>query len=180
MEPFFTKKVNISNTIELIDKSCWVIINLRLNKMKISSTKISIMTVFFILYLCLFTILEIPHCEYGCNMETSPVPDNNLKQTCCVNTVENSSTNNELIGDVLIPYEHNNCDCENSLEFICFTDKHKELIISTDLQKKFFKPPFLYYENATSDFIVKESFSLLCSPQVNSTHFPIRSVVLLI
>ncbi|MBT4482152.1 MAG: hypothetical protein HOC71_00570 [Candidatus Latescibacteria bacterium] len=113
-------------------------------------------------------------------MEANPIPDINLKQTCCVNTVENSSINNEFKGDVLIPYEHNNCDCENGLEFICFTDKHKELIISPDNQKKILKFTFLYYENATSDFIVKESFSLLYSPQANSTHFSIRSVVLLI
>ncbi len=147
--------------------------------MKISSTIKSIMTVFLILSLCLFTIIEITHCEYVCNIETNPIPDINLKQICCVNTVENSSINKELKGNTLIPYKHNNCDCENALGFICLTDKHTESIISPELQKKFLKLPFLYYENTTSDFIAKERFSFLYSPQVNSTHFSIRSVLLI-
>ena len=143
-------------------------------------TKISKVIVFFTFSLYLFTILGIPLCKYVCHLKDSPIPDIRLMQVCCVNTVENSSINNELKGNALIPYKHNNCDCENGFGFICLTDKHTESIIGPELQKKFLKLPFLHYENTTSDFIAKESFYLLYSPHVNSTHFSIRSVVLLI
>ncbi len=148
--------------------------------MKIFFKKKSKKIVFFSLFLHLLMILGIPFFENLCQSYTCQGSDLCQMQVCCISTMDNSSTNNNLEENVHTPFEHNSRECDNDPGFICNSCKQIVSIINIDPQKKLSNFTFMNNENKNNVFIAKENTTSLCSPQNNSTNFNIQSVVLLI
>ena len=125
-------------------------------------------------------ILGIPFFENLCQSYTCQGSDLCQMQVCCISTMDNSSTNNDLKENVHTPFEHNSRECDNDPGFICNSCKQIVSTINIDPQKKLSNFTFMNYENKNNVFIAKENTTSLYSPQNNSTNFNIQSVVLLI